>query len=284
MAADETHTTTHLVIPDTQVAPGVPTEHLSWLGQYIVDRWHDDNKFKIVHLGDHADMSSLSSYDKKGSKTMEGQRYLADIDAANKAFDKLNAPLIEFNRKRRKNKERQWWPERHVLIGNHENRITRAIEDEPKLDGILSLDHLNYKQHGWQVHEFLHILWLDGVAYSHYFYQPNSGRPYSGMAETRLKSIGHTFVQGHQQGLQIAQRSVAGGRQRAIIAGSAYLHNEDYRGPQATDEWRGVLVLHQVAGGNFDVMEVSLDFLARRYEGTTLEKFMRRKYPQYVTV
>ena len=265
---------THVVIPDTQVAPDVRTEHLSWIGQYVVDRWKDDSKVKIIHLGDHADMSSLSSYDKKGSKTMEGQRYLADITAANKAFDKLNKPLIDLNAKRRKHKARQWWPERHLLLGNHENRITRAIEDEPKLDGILSLDHLNYKEHGWQVHDFLNIVWLDGVAYSHYFYQPNSGRPYSGMAETQLKNVGHSHVQGHRQGLQVAQRSVAGGRQRAIIAGSCYLHSENYRGPQATDEWRGILVLHEVRNGNFDLMEVSLDFLSRRYAGCPVSRFM----------
>ncbi len=268
---------THVVIPDTQVAPGTPTIHLEWIGKYIIDRWHDDNNLKIIHLGDHAHMASLSSYDKKGSKTMEGKRYLADIEAANKGFDKLNKPLVDFNAKRRKHKERQWWPERHLLLGNHEHRITRAIEDEPKLDGILSLDHLNYKQHGWQVHDFLNIAWLDGVAYSHYFYTPNTGRPYGGMAESRLKSVGHSFVQGHQQGLQSAQRSVAGGRQRALIAGSCYLHNEDYRGPQATDEWRGILVLHEVRAGNFDLMEVSLDFLSRRYAGCPVNRFMKDK-------
>jgi len=85
---------THVVIPDTQVAPGTPTQHLTWIGQYICDRWHDDNQVKIIHLGDHAHMASLSSYDKKGSKTMEGKRYLADIEAANKGFDKLNAPIF----------------------------------------------------------------------------------------------------------------------------------------------------------------------------------------------
>lgn len=267
----------HVVIPDTQVAPGVPTDNLRWIGQYITDQFHDKPNVRIIHLGDHADMPSLSSYDKRGSRTMEGKRYLMDIEAANAGFAVLCAPLDEFNDKRKKNKEKQWWPEgRHILLGNHENRIVRAIEDEPKLDGILSLDHLDYKKHGWTVHDFLTVLWLDGVAYSHYFYQPNSGRPYSGMAETRLKSIGHSFVQGHQQGLQIAQRSVAGSRHRAVIAGSSYLHNEEYRGPQATDEWRGILILHQVTAGNFDLMEVSLDYLCRRYEGMPLARFIAK--------
>lgn len=268
----------HVVIPDTQVAPGVPTDNLRWIGQYIVDQFHDKPNIRIIHLGDHADMPSLSSYDKKGSRTMEGKRYLMDIEAANAGFATLCEPLEEFNAKRKKNKEKQWWPEdRHILLGNHENRIARAIEDEPKLDGILSPDHLDYARRGWTVHDFLTVLWQDGVAYSHYFYQPNTGRPYSGMAETRLKSIGHSFVQGHQQGLQIAQRSVAGSRHRAVIAGSAYLHNEDYRGPQATDEWRGILILHQVIDGNFDLMEVSLDYLSRRYEGMPLARFMGRR-------
>ena len=29
---------THLVIPDTQAKPGVPTDHLGWIGEYILDR------------------------------------------------------------------------------------------------------------------------------------------------------------------------------------------------------------------------------------------------------
>lgn len=271
--------TTILVIPDTQVAPGVPTAHLRWCGQYLVDRWAGSSDLKIIHLGDHADMSSLSSYDKRGSKTMEGQRYMADIKAANDGFDLLNKPLIDHNRKQRKNKEKLWNPERHILLGNHENRITRAIEDDPRLDGPLSVDHLNYASHGWVVHPFLEVLWLEGVALSHYFYNQANGRPFSGMSESILKTVGHSFVQGHRQGLQVAQRSVGNTRQRAIIAGSFYLHNEVYRGPQGTQEWRGILVLHGVENGNFDLMEVSADYLCRRYDGRTLERFMADEYP-----
>ena len=58
--------TTHLVIPDTQVKPGNSVEFLTHIGKYIVEKQPDT----IIHLGDHADMPSLSSYD-RGKKSFE---------------------------------------------------------------------------------------------------------------------------------------------------------------------------------------------------------------------
>ena len=86
------HTTTHVVIPDTQAKPGAPTDHLRWIGQYIVDHFRDQ-PIKIIHLGDHWDMPSLSLYD-KGKRAMEGRRYVEDINAGNDAFVVLNKELI----------------------------------------------------------------------------------------------------------------------------------------------------------------------------------------------
>ncbi len=69
------------------------------------------------------------------------------------------------------------------------------------------------------------------------------------------------------------------GRRRGIVAGSCYLTAETYRGPQATGEWRGILVLNEVDGsGDFDLMEVSLNYLCHRYEGKSLERFLAKKY------
>ena len=31
----------HIVIPDTQAKEGVPTDHLSWIGNYIVEEYHN---------------------------------------------------------------------------------------------------------------------------------------------------------------------------------------------------------------------------------------------------
>ena len=49
----------------------------------------------------------------------------------------------------------------------------------------------------------------------------------------------------------------------AIIAGSCYLHNEKYLGPQGNNHWRGLVMLHDVRDGEFDVMPVTLSYLNR---------------------
>lgn len=265
----------HAVIPDSQVKPGVPIDNLRWIGQFIVDRFAGKPYVKIVHLGDFADFPSLSSYDKKGSKSMEGRRYVEDIKAANKGFALLNKPLEDYNAKRRANKERTWNPERHMILGNHENRVTRACEQDAQLDGVLSLDQLDYARLGWIVHPFLAPVFLDGVGYAHYWANPQTGRPYGGNALLRLKTLGHSFSMGHQQTLDFASRFVNGQQQRALIAGAGYLHDEDYMGPQGNiSHWRGILICHDVSNGGYRLEEITLDSLCRTYEGISLAEFM----------
>ena len=93
-----------LVIPDTQVKPGVNTDHLEWAGYYAVKMKPD----VIVHIGDHWDMPSLSSYDKKGSRQMEGKRYVKDIDAGNEAMDRFMAPIHAEVARLKKGKRKAW--------------------------------------------------------------------------------------------------------------------------------------------------------------------------------
>jgi hypothetical protein len=58
-----------------------------------------------------------------------------------------------------------------------------------------------------------------------------------------------------------------------LVAGACYLHEEEYRGPQGMTHWRGIVMKHQVQGGEYDMMLVSLDYLCRRYEGMSLVDF-----------
>jgi hypothetical protein len=112
------------------------------------------------------------------------------------------------------------------------------------------------------------------VGYAHYWYQPMSGRPFTGMIETRLKTIGHSFTQGHQQTLMYGFRYVSETSQHGLVAGSCYLHDEDYKGPQGNSHWRGIIVCHEVQDGSYDPMFISLDYLCRRYERKRLCDFM----------
>ena len=272
----------HIVIPDTQVKPGVPLDHLGWIGRYIVDYQPDT----IIHLGDHADFPSLSEYDKKHS-TFHGRRYRDDVFSAKEGWRVLNQPIEDYNTKRRDFKEKQYKPIKHMLLGNHEDRVTRALKkDAVTLEGMIGLDQIGYEDYGWEVNPFLKPVILDGVHYAHYFYTPNTGKPYGGVnVELRLMRIGHSFTMGHQQGKLIGARHLSDGTtQRGLVAGSCYLHDEDYKGYQANHHWRGIIVKHEVRGGNYDLMEVSLDFLCRKYEQMRLSKFLQEKYPELETV
>ena len=266
----------HVVIPDTQIKPGVPTAHLRWIGQYLVDHFAGRPNVKVIHLGDHADMPSLSSYD-RGKKAMEGRRYLDDVAAANEGWATLNAAMVRYNRHRKT----KWWPERHVLLGNHEDRITRAAEDDAQLEGVLSLESLDYSKSGWLVHPYLQPLFLDGIGYAHFWQNPMTGHPYGGTSLYRLKTLGHSFTQGHQQTLDYAVRfttDTSTGEpqsQHGLIAGACYLHDEDYKGYQGNAHWRGIIVKHQVVKGSYNAMFVDLDYLCQRYEDTTLRDFRK---------
>ena len=256
----------HLYIPDSQVKPASDVRFLSWIGDYIVDHFAG-KELTIIHAGDFADMESLSSYDKAGSKSMEGRRYAADIEAAKEGFALLNAPLEQYNLKKKANRDKQWWPRRIITLGNHEDRITRAIEHDPRLEGTISLNDLPYAASGWEVVPFLLPIEVDGVYYCHYYYNPLTGRPWTGSTENMLKTVGHTFVQGHRQTLQYSIRFVAGRSQHGLIAGACYLDDENFKGPQGNAHWRGVVVMHEVEAGSFDPMFVSLKYLQKRYAG-----------------
>jgi hypothetical protein len=265
---------THVMIPDTQAKAGVKLAHHSWIGNYIVDHCHGKETV-VIGIGDHADMPSLSSYD-KGTGKMEGRRYVKDIDAANEAWNLLNAPIAAEVRRTAKLKT-PWKPRLVKLRGNHEDRITRAANQNAQLDGLVTLDDLD--DCGWETFDYLVPVTIDGIIYSHFFANPMTGRPYGGATlEARIKTIGHSFTMGHQQGLKWARVETLEGPHIGLVAGSCYLHDEDYLGPQGNAQWKGIVVCHQVENGSYDPMMISLDFLCRKYEGVRLSSFMTRHY------
>lgn len=247
------------VIPDTQVKPDVPVDHLRAAGNYVLKHKPE----VIVHLGDHFDMHSLSSYD-RGTKKAEGANYQADITAGQEAMQEFLDPINEYNKKRKKNKKKQYSPRMVFLLGNHENRIARHINAYPILDGVLGFHTLGMEEMGWEVIPFLEPIEIGGVTFAHYFYNPMSGHPYGGKAHTKLNNVGFSFVMGHQQGLDMAMKPLANGDTiRGIVAGSFYQHIEEYKGPQANDHWNGCLMLTEVENGNFCLMELSLAYLLK---------------------
>ena len=250
-----------LVIPDCQIKEGVPTDHLVWAGKAICEYKPD----VVVNMGDFADMPSLSTHYKVGSKYFEGFRYKKDIDVAKNAMDKLLSPVKEMQSKQRKNKEKVYNPRMVMLMGNHENRIDRAINNNPTLEGLISTKDLCYED-DWEVHEFLHPVFINGVGFNHYWPVGAMGRPASSAA-TIINKLHMSCVAGHQQGKQVAYSKRADGKPVcAIIAGSYYLHDESYMDKLSNRHWRGLVVLNEVEDGHFDEMFLSIEYLGRKYE------------------
>lgn len=253
-----------LVIPDTQVRQGVPTDHLEAAGNYIAEHKPDI----VVHLGDHYDMPSLNRYASK--KEIEGQRIMDDIEAGNKAIQKLFKPLHSLQKHQRKNKKKVYKPRLVYLNGNHDPsvRLPRLYEEMPVLEGMIKEPDL-IKLGFTEEHGFLDIVDIEGIKFSHYFVNPHSAKkaPLSGTIDTMLKNCGFSFIQGHTQTLKLGQHFLADGTQRlGIVAGAFYMHDESYMGKQGNaSHWRGILQLNEVKNGGADICQRSLNYLLRNY-------------------
>jgi hypothetical protein len=253
-----------LMLPDVQAKPGHDFSYLMRIGTYMVEKRPD----VVVCIGDFADMESLSSYD-KGKKQFEGRRYRRDVEAAHEAMAAFLNPLQDHNEK---HPDDPYRPRLVLTLGNHEFRINRLVEMQPEFDGDKSVDDLKYKEFGWEVHPFLEVVVIAGVAFSHYFVTGVAGRAAS-TAAAQLRKTNMSTVAGHQQGKQIAYATRADGSTiTSIIAGSCYEHDEDYLGPQGNKHWRGCVMLHEVREGRFDEMWLSLDYMNSRYAHISLPR------------
>lgn len=248
-----------LWVPDIQARKGVPISHLYWLAHYAMDKQPD----RIGWAADIYDMPSLSHYDVKGSRASEGRRVWKDIDAGDEAMEIVQTIWAKAG----------YSPYQFLTLGNHENRWYKALENEPeKFEGRYPNDdpfaHL-FTDYGIHVHKFLDVVKLDGIMYSHFFphnnrgqiHQSNKGAP-SALAQVQRLLCSATA--GHQQGLDIGIMETQQGLARGLIAGSFYLHKERYI-PGKQNYWRGLILKHEVFQGNYNLCEVSMDFLERKY-------------------
>jgi hypothetical protein len=247
-----------LVLPDVQAKPGNDFSFLTSIGNYIIAKKPD----VIVNIGDFSDMESLSTYD-RGLKSFEGRSYQKDIWAAREAMDALLTPIFEYNKRAKQNKDKQYKPRMVLTLGNHENRINRAINEDRKLDGLISTDDLPYQD--WEIFPFLEVVVIEGIAFSHYFTSGAMGRPIC-TAQALLTKQHMSCVAGHQQGRQIAFGKRADGKgMTSLIIGSCYEHDEDYLGSQGNIHWRGLYLLHGCKDGEFDECAVPLSYIKEHY-------------------
>jgi hypothetical protein len=253
----------HLIIPDRQANPRSTHVVDISIGNYILKH----KPAVIVNIGDHADMESLSTYD-IGKKSFEGRRYTKDVEASTKAHEAMWRPVAEYNAQRRKNKEKVYNPLKVITIGNHENRINRAIENDPKLDGLISMDDLEYDRWYDHVLPFLAPVIVDGICYVHYAFKKMPHQAISGkhQARTILDEYKMSVTVGHTPEFHYAE-SYRGDDKRiqCIVAGACFDHNEEYAGARNNRYWRGIVHKRNVKEGNYDFETISLERLLKEY-------------------
>lgn len=249
---------THLIIPDPHARPGVSNERASWLSKLIVDLKPN----VIINMGDLADMMSLSSYD-KGTRGAVGRTYKADVDAAKDFNERLFHDIKRLHRRR---------PRRVILIGNHEQRIDRALDANQALVGHVGYGDLDYEAHYDDVVYYRgntpDVIVIDGVAYAHYFLTGVSGRPIGGEhpAYSLVTKNFTSCTQGHTHVLDMCDRvNVAGNRVKGLVAGCYFEDDLEWAGEANRMYWRGVAIKRNVENGVYDLELVSINTLKKMY-------------------
>lgn len=253
-----------LVIPDSHAAPNESLARFDWIGQLIAERQPDI----IVDIGDRADLASLSTYD-KGTKGFEGRRYKDDIRAVHEANELLEAPMRELNEKLIRGKRKRYRPRKIITMGNHEQRILRACNAQPELDGVLSYDDLGYEALGWEVCDFLEAVEVEGILFSHYFVSGVMGQPIGGVnaARSHLLKIHKSCISGHSHLFDYAEETDPTGRRiQALVCGVAVEESPSWNNVQSYNKWSsGVVMLNNVEDGQFDFERISMKTLEEMY-------------------
>ncbi len=247
-----------LVIPDMQIKPGIDMLFVRCIGEYILAKRPDI----VVNLGDMGDMESLSSYD-KGKRSYEGRRYKNDTESTKTAQKILWEPTRVFNAA---HPGKQYRPKKVFLMGNHEDRGNRVTQIDPMLHGTIDIvTDLGLRDYWDEVHDFMKVVVINGVSFSHYFGTGPMGRACA-TAQQQLNKMHMSCISGHQPGRQTFTAKAADGRLlTSIIAGSSYDYTLDYMGPQGNKHWRGIIMLHNMINGEFDEVYIPTEYLKQKY-------------------
>lgn len=229
-----------LVIGDTQIYHGYDFKVVKATAKYICKHLPEE----IVIIGDWFDLESLSYY--ASEKEREGRRLIDDIQAGITGLELLLKPLQALQAKQKAAKRKVYNPRIVFTMGNHEERLKTYLKHNPKLIGCLPDLTEIIDGMGIEVYDFLEpYIGYNNVHYFHYLANPMSGKAVGGSIENKLNKVTYSFVMGHQQHFQFAERQQAYGKpQFAVVVGAFYLHDEDYKGVQGNTHSRGTVVLH----------------------------------------
>lgn len=249
---------THLIIPDPHAHYKHNNRRAEWLGNLIVDVKPN----VVINIGDNWDMPSLSGYD-KGKKSFQGRTYAADVAAGCDFNDRLWSTVRRAKRK---------MPRRVFCVGNHEQRIDRAVEMQPELEGTVSYSDLDLERYYDDVVHYTGqtpgTICIDGVWYAHYFISGVMGRPIGGEhpAYSLISKKHETCTQGHTHVYDHCHRTTSGGRHIfGLVAGCFADYKTEWAGDADSLWFKGCFIKRKVEDGTYDLEAVSMSRLKKEY-------------------
>lgn len=242
--------------------PEVSNERFDWLGSLIEDIKPD----YCIDLGDGADMASLNSYDTRYPQAIVSQSYQRDIEAYNESQDRI------WRRFSDKKKKRPW---RIGMAGNHENRLHKAIANDPRLEGQkygISFGHLQTDHWFDDYHDYHNsapaIVDYDGVSYAHYFGSGNFGSAMSGIHHGYglLQKRNSSATCGHSHKRSIYFKDDAHPKPIiGLVVGCMKGAEEGWAGQSNNDWWHGAIIKRELEGGFYEPQFVSMEMMRKLY-------------------
>jgi len=251
----------HLILPDPHAHYLHNNDRALWAGKLIADIKPD----VVINMGDTFDMPSLSGFD-KGKKQFQGRTYAQDVKAGVDFNEKL---WHEMRVRKRK------MPRRVFLHGNHEQRIERAINTQPELEGAIGYRDLQLERYYDEVVHYQGdtpgLITIDGIAYAHYFVSGIMGRAIGGEhpAHALLQKKHISCTQGHTHVFEYCIDTRADGRKiSGLVAGVYQDYASDWAGVVNALWDRGVIIKENVEDGQYDIRWIGIQNLKKQYQNS----------------
>ena len=255
-------TKTAVVLTCAHSDPSISNDRFDWLGEFLYDVRPD----YVIDLGDGADLKSLNSFDTRYPQAIVAQNYESDINHYNDAMERMRRKFRTMKKKR---------PAFFGFEGNHENRIKKAIANDPRLEGAtygISFSHLQTDVWFDEYHQYNNsapaIFDYDGVSYAHYIASGNYGTAMSGLhhAYGLVQKRHCSTTVGHSHKRSLFFKDDAHPHPTiGLVAGCFKGGEEGWAGQSNMEWWKGVIVKRNVQDGYYEPEFVSLGRLRDVY-------------------
>lgn len=255
---------TSVLIPDAHREHGQSLHLMTMAGSMIVAK----KPTRVILMGDFSTVDSLSAWDMKKSLKMEGRRYQNDITATKKALNALFAPLVTLQQKQRDWKEKIYRPEIIYIMGNHEDRVARYVENHAHMEGHIDfVNDVGLTESGFTVVPYGEIIERDGINFAHCILDAAGKSPAGKYAIQRVAEMcSKPTIIGHLHRHEVANTKRHGAGLMQILSCGCYFEGEPSYAKNANNSYyRGCWeVFHGKTG--FDAQPYSIEMMKELYK------------------